>query len=145
MTKHTDTETLPHVAFDRNPANDNGEVTIKAGAYRPRFDNSEPKQLHGMPEEMRNLYLQYTYASQAYPGVRYVRGDRFIRALPSLGHEGTGLNVECALDREAAHKMAELFILVAHGPNAARVNPLSLDVSPNNILRTEGVMPPSAA
>lgn len=88
-----------------------------------------------MPEEMRAKYMLYTYASREYPGTRYVRADTFLRAYPTAG-----LSTEAELIREIAHALADHFVVTVHGPNAFRVNNMSLDVSLQNV----GVAPLAA-
>lgn len=99
------------------------------GMFRAAFDNSAPEQLRGLSEERRAMYLRYTYASKAIPGVRYVRSDRWVRDFPQ-----PGLHIEAKLDRDAAHALAEAFISRVWGENARRLNNHSLDVSLTNVV-----------
>jgi hypothetical protein len=108
---------------------------VTLGNVRQCFDNTAPAQVADVePAELRSKLLLFTYASKHNPGVRYVRGDRFIRHHDENGIGYTpGLTTDMELTRENAHKLADFFVAYAYGPDAMRVNNHSLDVSPNNV------------
>jgi len=108
--------------------------SIKIGQARSHFDNTAPEQLDGVEPTLRGKLLTYTYASKQNPGVRYVRGDRFLRLHDENGQGYTpGLTTDMELTRENAHKLADMFVAYAYGDDAMRINNHSLDVSPNNV------------
>lgn len=109
-------------------------ATVTLGQARGAFDNTAPESLEGVEPELRSKLLLLTYGSKQSPGVRYVRGDRFLRLHDANGVGYTpGLTTEMELNRENAHKLADHFIRYAYGEGAMRVNNHSLDVSPNNV------------
>jgi hypothetical protein len=103
-------------------------TTVGLGWTRHEFNNERLDQLKGLPTAIRTALSEFSYASDTMAGVRYVRGDRFLVAVPT-----PGLFKDTVLDRESAGRMADAFVAYCYGPDAERVNTHSLDVSPTNV------------